>query len=120
MKDRITLEMSEDEILMLQELIKLGHGEPMPAWEREILSSLDKKASEAYEKTGISKEERDGLINSEREKWSRLCDNTMGSHRATLKRRELDFYFKTEEEAETDDTDTTGDSDKTAPVTGEI
>lgn len=119
MEDKITLELSEDEILMLQELVKLRYGEPMRAWERKILSSLDKKASEAYEKPVMSKEERDGLISAEREQWSRLCDATMGSHMALAKRTELDFYFKTEE-GEADDTNITGNSDKAVPVTGEV
>lgn len=120
MKDRITLELSEDEILMIQELVKIGHEKTMPPWEWRILYSLSQKALEAYDKSGISKTERDRRINAEREKWSRLYDAEIGDRMALAKRRELDFYFKIEEEAETDDTDTTGDPDKTVPVTGEV
>lgn len=67
MQDKITLELTVDEVIMLQELT-----EDMDAgykWMVDIAASLRKKALQAYQKPKITEEEYRARVEKTRELW---------------------------------------------------
>lgn len=67
MQDKITLELTVDEVIMLQVLTKNFEGGPK--WIFNIYKSLAAKIGQAYQKPVISIEEYEKRISTVKEKW---------------------------------------------------
>lgn len=67
MQDKITLELTIDEVLMLQELTE--DVEPGYQWWMDIAKSLREKALQAYQKPKITAEEYHACVEKVREFW---------------------------------------------------
>lgn len=93
MENKITLELTRGEVLMLQELTE--DTECDYTWMQELCYSLRVKALKAYEKPVISKEEYQERIAFEKEFWQ---DEAVKNAMVRAKEHVLRFYYKLPEE----------------------
>lgn len=90
-KERITLELTPGEVLMLQELTKdreMGY-----AWLVEIENSLRQKALAAYEKPVMMLEEFDRRVNAVKKLFS---GEPVEFHMVHAEKVELRFFYRVE------------------------
>ena len=95
-KERIyTMQMTQDEVLMLQRVIKEERKTTYAeyTWEAKLRDSLQKKANNLYQKPKISKKDYDKAVEKERTKWP---DAELGRHLANAEAIRLNFYFDVE------------------------
>ena len=95
-KERIyTMQMTQDEVLMLQRVIKEERKTTYAeyTWEAKLRDSLQKKANNLYQKPKISKKDYDKAVEKERTKWP---DEALGRHLANAEKIRLEFYYDVE------------------------
>lgn len=98
MEEKYTLELTRDEILMLQELT--SDTEHSYIWMQKIAESLNNKAMAAYQKPTMSKEVLEQEVARERiSVYLKVGDNA-ANEMARAKRNELHFYYQITEENE--------------------
>lgn len=94
--DKITMEFTKEEILMLQELTEdAGCG---LAWMQKIADGLHERLSEAYSKPSISKKVYDCAVEQERGKWK---GTGLEADMVNAERIFLEFFYTVEDEDET-------------------
>ena len=89
--DKITVEFSREEILMLQELTE--NADCGFEWLQQIADGLHEKLSEIYPKPVIRKDVYDRAVEQERGKWKGMpFENIM----VMGERRRLKFFYRVE------------------------
>lgn len=94
--DKITMEFTKAEILILQELtedVDCGF-----AWMQKIADGLYERLAEAYSKPSISKKVYDRAIEQERGKWK---GTGLEADMVNAERIFLEFFYTVEDEDET-------------------
>ncbi len=90
----MTIGLSIDEVLALQELIKNSFFEGHYQWESEIYQALDKKFTEAYTKPSMTESELQEQLILEREFWEKSDGCTsIANLMVAAKRKELEFHY---------------------------
>lgn len=99
MEEKFVLELSKDEVLMLQELADTRCLESEYQWMFDIAEGLEKKAKAAYSKPRMSHEDFEKAAEEEYTRWNNMPDAVpgIGFHMSSAKRAELRFYYDVEE-----------------------
>lgn len=99
MEEKFILELTKDEVLMLQEMAGERLLEGYYKWMRDVAEGLETKAKNAYSKPHMSREEFEKAVTEEYEKWTNppraMPEVAFFMKRA--KEMELRFYYDVEE-----------------------
>lgn len=90
--DKITMEFTKDEILILQELTE--DVDCSLTWMQKIADGLHERLSEAYSKPSISKKVYDRAVEQERGKWK---GTGLEANMMTAEAARLNFFYRVED-----------------------
>lgn len=88
MEDKITLELTVEEVLALREAVEAYEG---PAWKGAYFRSLHLKAWQAYKKPVLSQEEYKKLLDAAEEKWKNSSNK---SYMLQIEKSKIKFFYK--------------------------
>lgn len=99
MEKKYVLELTKDEVLMLQELVDTRCLEGGYQWMLNIAERLEKKAKAAYSKPRMSREEFEKAVAEDYEKWVNppCAMPEVAFFMKRAKEAELRFYYDVEE-----------------------
>lgn len=117
MLEKITLNISEKQMCMLQKLVNQSIDEDCNrVWEREILCSLKKELEDAYKKPVMTKEDLQERLKKEREYWEKRNANIALVHNMVrAEEDELRFKYEILEDDGEDKTLYIDDPEEMAP-----
>lgn len=99
MEEKFILELTKDELLMLQEMAGVKALKGYYKWMRDVADDLEAKVKEAYSKPRMSREEFEKAVTEEYEKWVNppCAMPEVAFFMKRAKEVELRFYYDVEE-----------------------
>lgn len=94
MENKITLELTKAEVLMLQEVTAVETC-CYREWMSDVHKGLREKALQAYKKPTISREEYETRMQAARDKWKAM---ELGDYMADAEKDRIRFYYELPED----------------------
>lgn len=98
MEEKVLIELTAAEVLMLQELAGQAGDRAVEAWKRKPLEGLARKAAEAYQKPRMGAADHAQKIREEKEYWEKKSapGNLLPELMAHSRDMELRFFYEVE------------------------